>query len=93
MSSPSLTNCSACPECGGTVGHKILCKTGNERARAYQAGLAAKHRKKRKPMFTIDQALSWMERHGIQCSVGAARDAMEDAALQKQNDEMTCRQK
>lgn len=70
----------ACPECGITLGHKIQCKTGNDRARAYQSTLAAKPRRKRKPMFTIEQALAWADRHNIQGSPGSLRDAMEDAA-------------
>ena len=82
------SGCSACAECGCTTGHKIDCKTGNERARAYQAGLAAKHRKKRKPMFSIEQAADWRERFGISCDIGTARDAMEYAVTMKQNDEM-----
>lgn len=33
-----------CPECGGEEGHKILCKTGNDRARRYQSGLPRNRR-------------------------------------------------
>lgn len=38
-----------CPECRCfPPGHKIDCKTGNERARRYQSGLAQKFRRRRK---------------------------------------------
>jgi ribosome modulation factor len=70
----------SCPECGCRKGHRIDCKTGNEKARGYQAGLTAKHREKRKPMFTVEQAAAWMERHCLDCSTATARAAMEDAA-------------
>lgn len=75
-----LDSGSKCPECGCAKGHRIDCKTGNEKARVYQAGLAAKHRKKRKSMFTVEQVVAWMDRNGLDCSTGDARTAMEDAA-------------
>lgn len=41
--SPILTP-AACPECGVTEGHKILCKSGIAKAAAYQSGLAKKNK-------------------------------------------------
>jgi hypothetical protein len=78
----------ACPECGiKPPGHKLDCKTGNERARAYQSGLAAKQRVKKKPMFTVIEAAQWAERNGFAGTTAAARLAMEDAAtLRKAGD-------
>jgi len=38
-----------CPECGiRPPGHKIMCKTGNDRARRYQQGIARKYRNRKK---------------------------------------------
>jgi hypothetical protein len=33
----------ACPECGITKGHKILCVTGNKQAAKYQDSLEQRH--------------------------------------------------
>lgn len=38
-----------CPECGCQTGHKILCRTGNAKANAYQKGLSKRVRQSSKP--------------------------------------------
>ncbi len=44
-----------CDECGRSEpGHAINCKTGNERAKAYQKGLETKYRKSRKSAPNAD---------------------------------------
>ncbi len=43
----------ACVECGCDEGHKILCKTGNAKAKAYQDGLEQKHRTAHQPKLLL----------------------------------------
>lgn len=41
-----LMNEASCPECKSTKGHKLKCKTGNDRAKDYQGKLEKRYRQK-----------------------------------------------
>lgn len=66
-----------CPECGRTSpGHSISCKTGNERARKYQAGLA-----KREFKVHGKKAADWSKRRSAMLARHRAELDLLDAEL------------